>query len=96
MKAHDNLNCKLFQETPSPTKSSAAAAAAVEDIPVEKVDLPVQLHIPGLASADQYLNISRDSSVSGAKKKKKKDKKGKKRRESEVTTDDGADQVSLN
>ena len=63
---------------------------------MEKVDLPVQLHIPGLASADQYLNISRDSSVSGAKKKKKKDKKGKKRRESEVTTDDGADQVQKN
>ena len=85
----------MFQETPSPTKTSAAAAAAVEEIPVEKVDLPVQLHIPGLASADQYLNISRDSSVSGAKKKKKKDKKGKKRRESEATTDDGADQVRL-
>ena len=75
-----------------------SAAAAVEEIPVEKVDLPVQLHIPGLASADQYLNICRDSSVSGggkgAKKKKRKDKKGKKRRESEVTTDDGAEQVS--
>ena len=83
----------LLQEVSSPTKS---AAAAVEEIPVEKVDLPVQLHIPGLASADQYFNISRDSSVSGgAKKKKKKDKKGKKRRESEATTDDGAEQVSL-
>ena len=89
------MTIKLLQETPSPTKSSASATAAVEEIPVEKVDLPVQLHIPGLASADQYLNISRDSSESGVKKKKKKDKKGKKRRESEATTDDGTDQVRI-
>ena len=70
-----SMNPNYLKDVTSPLK---AASAAVEEIPVQQVDLGgVQLQIPGLASADQYLNISRDSSVNGEKKKKKKKKKKK-------------------
>lgn len=78
-----SMNPNYLKDSPrSPARSNQDSSTPTgEEIPaVQAVDLGVPLHIPGLASADQYLNISRDSSVMGekAKKKKKKSKKSKK------------------
>lgn len=59
-------------------RSPARQVTPVDDIPVQTIDLGVPLTIPGLATTDQYMNISRDSSVNGTKKKHKKHKKHKK------------------
>ena len=68
------LKDPMTTATSSRTPTPASSSFAVEEIPVQQVDL----QIPGLASADQYLNISRDSSVTGVKEKKRKKKKKKK------------------
>ena len=75
-----SMNPNYLKPGPSPAKSSSTGnnRSPVDDIPVQSIDLGVPLHIPGLASADQYLNISRDSSVKGEGKKKS--KKGKKKK----------------
>jgi len=73
----------------SPANATGGEATPVEDIPVQSVDLGASLHIPGLATADQYLNISRDSSDHGEKKKGKKKKKRRQREMSEDSVESG-------
>lgn len=74
-----SMNPNYLKDTPtrSPAKSAPGSVTPVDDIPVQTIDLGVPLQIPGLASADQYLNISRESSELGDKKKKKKKKRKK-------------------
>jgi AP-3 complex subunit delta-1 len=68
-----SMNPNYLKEVSTPVKTPETP---VEDIPIQQLDLSgVQLQIPGLASTDQYFNISRESSVNGGDKKKKKKKK---------------------
>ena len=83
---------RLLQQVNDPNylkdvPSKSAVTTPVEEIPIQTIDLGVPLHIPGLASADQYLNISRESSVQGDKKKKKR-KKSKKKKNGDKASDD--------
>ncbi len=63
------------------TPSRSSSGLNVDDIPVQSLDNAAgvpPLHIPGLATTDQYLDISGGGNKKKAKKKhKKKDKKGK-------------------
>lgn len=79
---------------------SEQEAAAVDDIPIQPIDLGVPLHIPGLASSDQYFNISRSSSGMGTEedrkkrnKKKKKKNKSKNKDGNESSEDENDDKV---
>ena len=51
----------------------------ISDIPVQNIELDVPLKIAGLASSDQYLEMSKNGSNSKKDKKKKKNKKHKKK-----------------
>ncbi len=91
---------RLLEQSMNPNylKDNPRQGTAGEETipPVQTIDLGVPLHVPGIATADQYLNISRDSSVHGgernvgeidsdAAKKSKKKKKKKRRRSSTMT-----------
>ena len=99
-----SMNPNYLKDSPrSPARSSATGGTEtpVDDgssvPPVQPIDLGVPLHIPGLASADQYLNISRDSSVQGerAEKAKKKKKHKKKHRKSTASSGPGDDEDAV-
>ena len=72
---------KDVPRSPGRAMQPAGISTPIDDVPIQTIDLGVPLHIPGLASADQYLNISRESSeqgdLAGNRKKKKKSKKKK-------------------
>lgn len=83
---------------PSTPKIETEPESDASSIPVQTIDLGVPIIIPGLASAEQYMNMSRDSSVHGEKDKKKKKKKKRKRKQSDATAqstdeDEGVPQV---
>jgi len=90
-----SMNPNYLKDSPRSPMATGSSntdgmATPVEDIPVQNIDLGnVSLNIPGLASADQYLNISHDSSDHGgeATKKAKKKKKKKKHRQSTASED---------
>eukprot|EP00095_Tigriopus_kingsejongensis_P012727 snap_masked-scaffold43_size480169-processed-gene-2.9 protein:Tk12727 transcript:snap_masked-scaffold43_size480169-processed-gene-2.9-mRNA-1 annotation:"ap-3 complex subunit delta-1-like isoform x3" len=69
-------------------KSRNESANALDEIPIQPIDLGIPLHIPGLASSDQYFNISQSASELGEERKKKKKKKKSKNQDDDGTAQD--------
>jgi AP-3 complex subunit delta-1 len=85
-----SLNPNYLKDPKSSSNASSSLSSprskslvGMEDIPMQQVDVSaLPLFIPGLASTDQYLNMSRNSSdeeaIDGGKKKRTKKKKRRK------------------
>ncbi|XP_021362269.1 AP-3 complex subunit delta-1-like isoform X1 [Mizuhopecten yessoensis] len=62
----------------------------VDDIPVAHIDISVPLHVPGLSSSDQYMNLSKKEKERGKKGRKGKHKRKKGHQDEESDEDPAA------